>query len=134
MIFQTPRFIIAGILILMGAIGAISATAGAPSTVPPAQDNRSTLATCLTEKGWVIYTSSTCPACRAQRRAFGKAFQYIQEVECNPHAPNSQVEQCINKKIKNVPTWIWQEEGEEVRRVMGYQPLKKLADLSGCKY
>jgi hypothetical protein len=62
------------------------------------------LATCLTDKGWAMYSSITCSACRAQRKAFGKAFSRIKVVECNPHAPNTQVELCLERKIKKTPT------------------------------
>jgi hypothetical protein len=90
------------------------------------------LATCLTEKGWVMYGSITCSACRAQRKAFGKAFSHIKEIECNPHAPNTQVELCLERKIKKTPTWIMEKDGKEIKRIEGYQLLENLAPLSGC--
>ena len=90
------------------------------------------LATCLAEKGWAMYGSFTCSACRAQRKAFGKAFRHIKEVECNPHAPNTQVDLCLKKKIKKTPTWIQEKDGKEIQRIEGYQLLEDLAPLSGC--
>jgi len=90
------------------------------------------LATCLAEKGWVMYGSFTCSACRAQRKAFGKAFRHIKAIECNPHAPNTQVDLCLEKKINKTPTWIQEKDGQEIQRIEGYQLLEDLAPLSGC--
>jgi hypothetical protein len=38
------------------------------------QETLTELANCLTEKGWVMYGSFTCSACRAERNAFGKGY------------------------------------------------------------
>jgi hypothetical protein len=98
----------------------------------PTQETLVELAACLTEMGWVMYGSFTCSACRAQRKAFGEAFHHIKEVECNPHAPNTQVDLCLEKKIKKTPTWIMEKDGNEAKRIEGYQLLEDLASLSGC--
>ena len=79
-----------------------------------------------------MYGSFTCSACRAQQKTFGKAFRHIKKVECNPHAPNTQVDLCLKMKIKKTPTWIQEKNGEETQRIEGYQLLEDLASLSGC--
>ncbi|MDH3609902.1 MAG: hypothetical protein OEQ24_11775, partial [Gammaproteobacteria bacterium] len=78
------------------------------------------LAKCLTHKGWIMYGSYTCSACLAQKKLFGEAFEHIKEIECNPHAPNTEVEQCIEKKIRKTPTWILEKEDQEIIRIPEY--------------
>jgi hypothetical protein len=96
-------------------------------------EDLATLAHCLTSDGWVLYSSFTCPACRVQRRLFGDAFGYIQTVECNPNAENAQSERCLEKKIRKTPTWIREQEGTELGRLVGYQSLDALASQSSCE-
>jgi hypothetical protein len=90
------------------------------------------LARCLSERGWVMYGSVTCSACRAQRKAFGEAFELIEEVECNPHAPGTQVNRCLERGIRRTPTWIQEARGEELQRLEDYQLLEALAATAGC--
>ena len=101
-------------------------------TTEPTQEALAGLAQCLREKGVVMYGSITCSACRAQRKAFGPAFSHVKEVECNPNAPNTQVERCMKKKIQKTPTWIMENGGEEVKRIEGYQLPNDLASFAGC--
>ena len=61
-----------------------------------------------------MYGSFTCSACRAERKAFSKAFEVINEIECNPNAPNNQVALCPEKKIKKIPTWILKKTGKRL--------------------
>lgn len=96
------------------------------------QEQLAALARCLTDKGFVMYGSITCSACAAQRKAFGQAFAHIREIECNPHALNSQVQLCLKRKIRKTPTWIAEKDGKEVKRIEGYQLLEDLASFAGC--
>jgi hypothetical protein len=105
---------------------------GDSRTGAPTQEALAALARCLTEQGFVMYGSITCSACRAQRKAFGPAFAYIEEIECNPHAANTQVERCLERKIQTTPTWIAEKNGKEIRRLEGYQLLEDLASFAGC--
>lgn len=81
-----------------------------------------------------MYGSITCSACRAQRKGFGEAFAEINEIECNPNAPGTQVELCLKRKIGPTPTWIREEDGEERERIEGYQLMEDLADQTGCPF
>ena len=107
---------------------------------PPPEREASTtedlaaLAQCLSERGWVVYSSSTCSACWAQREAFGAAFSSIDEIECNPHAPGADTERCLKRKVRKTPTWIAEPAGEEADRLEGYQRLEVLAKRSGCPF
>lgn len=97
-------------------------------------DKLESLAKCLSEKGYRMYSSYTCSLCRVQRKNFGEAFQYIEEIECNPTAPNNQVELCLEKKIRYTPTWLQEVDGKELKRLEGYQLLEILASSSDCDY
>ena len=98
-------------------------------------DMRVELAKCMTLKGWVIYSSFTCSACTAQKKLFGEeAFTRIKEIECNPHAPNTDVDLCIEKKIRVTPTWMLEKEDSEVMRITEYQLLEDLAMHSDCEF
>ncbi len=89
-------------------------------------------AQCITEKGWVMYSSFTCSACRVQRELFGPANEHLKIVECHPHAPDTQVQQCLKKKIRYTPTWLMEKNGVEVKRFKGFKKLDKLASMTGC--
>ena len=101
---------------------------------PGAVAQRNALARCMTEKGWRLYASATCPHCLKQREILGDAYSLIDSIECYAHAPNSQVELCVEKKILKVPAWSLEKEGKVLKRVTGAYPLKKLAELSGCEF
>lgn len=100
----------------------------------PTPETQAQLANCLTEKGWVLYSSFTCPACRAQHKAFDSAFKFIREVECHPNAPINEVERCIKMKINKTPTWILEKNGEEIQRLESYQLLEDLASSAECEF
>lgn len=97
-------------------------------------DTYNEFAQCLDEKGFVMYGSVTCLACAKQRALFGDAFQFVEEIECDPRNPHPETERCIAKKIEKTPTWIQEnEEGSELYRFQpGWQPLEKLSEVSGC--
>lgn len=96
------------------------------------RDQRVEFARCLAEKGWVMYSSFTCSACRAQIQLFGQAVDQLKIIECNPHAPDTQVQRCLDKKIRYTPTWLMEKNGSEVERFKGYKKLEDLASLTGC--
>ena len=105
---------------------------GGARATEPTPEALAELARCLSAKGVVMYGSITCSACRAQRKAFGPAFSHVKEIECNPNAPNTQVERCMKKKIQKTPTWIMEKGGDEMKRIEGYQLLDDLASFAGC--
>lgn len=90
------------------------------------------LAQCLTQKGWSMYSSFTCSACRAQVELFGQAADQLKIIECNPHAPGTEVQQCLDRKIRYTPTWVMEKDGTEIKRLKGYKKLEDLASLTGC--
>jgi|SRR3989344_1135942 len=100
----------------------------------PDERKYDTFAKCMTEKGAVMYGSFTCAACRKQRKEFGASFDLIKEIECHPRGENSQTDLCLKKDISKTPTWMLEKNGEEVKRLVGYQSFESLAELAGCKF
>ncbi|MBI4457949.1 vitamin K epoxide reductase family protein [Candidatus Uhrbacteria bacterium] len=92
----------------------------------------SILAQCLTGQGASMYGSYICPACAKQKRLFGAAFNFIDEVECHPRGPEPQVERCVAKRIAKTPTWIQERGGVEARRIEGVWTPEELAEMFGC--
>ena len=115
----------------------LACTEKMPSAEPDdptlSEEPRLALADCLTKKGWVMYASNTCSVCRAQRQAFGAAFSSITEIECNPHAPDSQTKLCVERNILRFPTWILEKDSQKVEPLEGFHSLEDLASLSGCR-
>ncbi len=96
------------------------------------QERLMEFAQCITKKNWTMYSSFTCSACRAQQKLFGGATDHLKIIECNPHAPDTQVEQCLKKNIRYTPTWVMEKNGTEIKRSKGYKQLKALASMTGC--
>lgn len=125
--------LILGFLLSVCPVSSVAANA-ADQSYASRQDKLVSFAKCLSEKGYLMYGSFTCSRCRVQRNNFGKAFEYIKEIECSPAAPSNQVELCLEKKIRKLPTWIQETDGQELKRLEGYQQLEILASSSGCTY
>jgi hypothetical protein len=90
------------------------------------------LADCLDERGWTVYVSFTCSACRLQRAVFGDAMDRIPQVECNPTADDAEPDRCLAARLTKTPTWILERDGSEVRRLAGYRTPEELASEAGC--
>ncbi|MBW2967652.1 hypothetical protein KY362_04145 [Candidatus Woesearchaeota archaeon] len=80
-------------------------------------------AQCLTEKGAVMYGAYWCSHCKAQKRDFGEAFQYINYVECTEDK-----DVCTDAGIKGFPSWVI-----DGKVYSGRQPLERLAELTQCE-
>ena len=139
---MNDKNIIAGVLVLMVAIGAIlyaiSGNTGAPtgattkltqeaSSTLPASGPHLALAQCLKDKGVVFYGAFWCPHCRAQKALFGDAMPALPYVECS-NPDQSQIQLCTDKGIHNYPTWKFADGGE----LTGEQQLATLAASSSC--
>lgn len=81
------------------------------------------LAQCLTDKGYIMYGTKSCPSCALQKSYFGDSFQNIRYIDCE-----SNLDLCRNKNIRSYPTW----ETRDGKQYKGAIPLAKLAELSGC--
>lgn len=92
------------------------------------RQNYDTFASCLTEKGIVMYGAFWCPHCLEQKKMFGDSFQYINYVECSLPDGKTQIELCTKRNITGYPTW----EFENGSRSDGALTLTTLAEKTGC--
>jgi hypothetical protein len=116
-------------LVLVSVLFIAGCTQQQAEPVNPVLDS---FATCLKDSGLKMYGSMTCSVCKRQRALFGSSFEKVGEIECHPRGKNPQTQLCLQKDIQKTPTWILEKEGEEVKRLDGFQPLQSLAELSGC--
>lgn len=127
------KIIIPASLILLAFFFAFAQAHGASSrNEEVSQERLAEFAQCITKRGWTMYSSFTCSVCRAQQKLFGGAYIHLNIVECNPHAADTKVERCLEKKIRFTPTWLMEENGTEIKRKKGYQKLQDLASMTGC--
>jgi len=87
------------------------------------------LAKYLNDNGVVKYSAYWCPNCLHQSELFGKqAYRKLNVVECARDGINSQIQLCIDNKIKGFPTW-------EIngKLILGVLTLKELSKLTGFK-
>ncbi|HII71388.1 TPA: hypothetical protein HA265_01385 [Candidatus Woesearchaeota archaeon] len=104
-------------MVLVVVVGSIIFFTGRPGQVPDE------FAKCLTEKGAVMYGTYWCSHCKAQKREFGDAFQFVNYVECT-----DQAELCTEKEVEGFPTWII-----DGTKYTGQQSLNTLSLLTGCE-
>lgn len=88
-------------------------------------DSQTALALHLQEIGAKMYGAYWCPYCKKQKQVFGKAFDEINYIECDPKGENPQPGLCRNAGIAGFPTW-------EIKDQLypGLHSLEELADLS----
>lgn len=87
------------------------------------------LAKCLTTNGVKMYGAYWCPHCQAQKKAFGKSWQYITYIECALPGGSGQTKECDDAKIEGYPTW----ENKDGKRLSGEQTMSALAEFGGCQ-
>jgi hypothetical protein len=114
--------------LLVAALFVVSAC----TSQPRVESELDEFATCLKESGVLMYGSMTCSICAKQRDLFGGSFELLGEIECHPRGENPQTELCLEKDIEKTPTWVVEKDGVEVERLVGFQNLEKLAEISGC--
>lgn len=96
-----------------------------------AEDERTPLAQCLAENGVTMYGAYWCPHCAKQKKTFGKAFRFVDYVECAiPGNQRAQTQECKDAGISSYPTW----EFADGARVTGEMTLVALAERAGCPY
>jgi foldase protein PrsA len=99
-----------------------------PNQTDTTTNNLDTFAKCLTDNGAKMYGAYWCSHCNAQKTMFGESVQYITYIECAVEGkPQVQTSECTTAGITGYPTWII-----NGKKYPGQQPLKTLADLTGC--
>lgn len=116
----TIFWVIIGILIVGGIGGSMYM-----KTLPGKYD---VLAQCLTEKGAKFYGAFWCPHCNEQKKFFGNSEKLLPYVECSEADRRTQTPICIEKEIKQYPTWIF----ADGSRMTGEQKPEVLAEKTGC--
>jgi len=99
---------------------------------PKSGKDYSPIAQCLTEQGVFMYSAYWCPSCAKVKRDFGEAFKHIAYVECDARGENAEAERCVARQIRRTPTWIQEQDGNEVKRIEGALSPEKLAETFGC--
>src|SRR3989338_7132596 len=85
-------------------------------------------ASCLTEKGAMMYGAYWCPHCQDQKKMFGKSWEYVNYIECSLPNAQGQTELCSMEKIESYPTW----EFADGERNTGVMSLNALAEKTDC--
>ena len=91
----------------------------AKKPVAPSTDKE--LIKCIADNS-LIYSSSSCSACKYQKDLFGEYYNLINEIDC-VYKP----EKCQEANIKATPTWIINNQ-----QIKGIQSIEKLKELTGC--
>ncbi|KKU53335.1 MAG: hypothetical protein UX74_C0001G0053 [Parcubacteria group bacterium GW2011_GWA2_47_10b] len=97
-----------------------------------AKQDYSKLVACLNEKGVIYYKSVTCSNCRRQELILGEPYKKLNQVECHPDGKNPQPELCLKKGINKTPTFILEQNNQELKRLEGRQDPKDLAAFASC--
>jgi hypothetical protein len=85
--------------------------------------DKAKLASCLTEKKWVMYGTERCPHCKSQKELFGADFDKATYVDCDKDAAK-----CTEAGINGYPTW----KSPDGKSYPGSQQLAVLAQNAGC--
>lgn len=79
-------------------------------------------AKCLAENNVVMYGTDWCPHCQAQKKLFGKSFEFVVYINCDTSPL------CDANNVNGYPTWIFKDNS----RLEGTQELDVLAEKSSC--
>jgi len=69
-----------------------------------------------------VYVSTGCPHCAKQEEILGSSLQYFILTDCRKTS-----QECVDKNIQVVPTWIISGE-----RYEGVRSIAQLRNLTGC--
>lgn len=90
--------------------------------------NLDAFASCLREKGAVMYGTFWCPHCQDQKKEFGRSASAIPYVECSTPDGNGMLSVCEDKGIASVPVWKFADGSE----LLGTQSLRALSEKTSC--
>lgn len=112
----------------IGIVVLIVLAVGAMLFVKTGPGNLDSFATCLKDKGAVFYGAFWCPHCQNTKRMFGSSEKLLPYIECSTPDGKAQLQECVDKKIENYPTW----EFADSSRLTGERTLQELAEKTGC--
>ena len=110
-------------------IALIVAGFGASLFVKAGPGKLDSFAQCLKDKGVIFYGAFWCPHCQATKGMFGKSAKLLPYVECSTPNGQGQTQVCIDKGIKNYPTWTFP---NSTTTLTGERTLEELSQMSGC--
>ena len=84
------------------------------------EEEETSLAKCLSEKGTILYGAKKCPNCEKQRDFFGKGFRFLNYKECNGN------NEC--SELRGLPAWMINGKFH-----YGLKSLEDLKLISGCQ-
>jgi len=119
------KFIIGFVIAIIVLLGGIVLLASRTQEVSADQ---TALAMCLKDKGAIFYGAWWCPHCANTKKLFGAGKNALPYVECSTVDGNGTLPICIEKGIKNYPTWIFADGSQET----GELTLEHLAEKAGC--
>lgn len=113
------------ILMLSGCGGDTNSSSGSLSEKTPTT-KEGTLAKCLAEKGAIMYGTSWCVHCKAQKKAFKtESKEFLPFIDCDKEKGI-----CSKAEIKGYPTWKFADNSE----LVGNRSLEELAKKTSCTY
>ena len=110
------------LILVVAGLGASVLVKSGPSQLGP-------FAQCIKDSGTIFYGAFWCPHCQAQKRLFGSAADLLPYVECSTPDGQGQLQVCIDKEVKQYPTW----EFADGSRLTGEIPLAQLAEKTSCQ-
>jgi thiol-disulfide isomerase/thioredoxin len=123
---KNNTLIIGNIVVVALILGGVVFWGTSSQTVPDGKYDQ--LATCIKDSGTVFFGAFWCPHCQKQKAMFGSSVSKLPYVECSMPDGNTQTQVCIDKEIKNYPTW----EFPDGTRLTGEQELATLAEKTNC--
>jgi hypothetical protein len=87
-----------------------------------------TFADCVRNSGAVMYGTSWCPLCRAQRKDFRGYANRLDYVDCSIPGSKKTRSKCKTLGVNSFPTWIF---GDGAKRE-GKLSVADIADHTGC--
>ncbi len=87
-----------------------------------------TFADCVRNSGAVMYGTSWCPLCRAQRKDFRGYANRLEYVECSIPGSRKTRSKCERLGVDSFPTWIF---GDGAKRE-GKLSVSDIASHTGC--
>lgn len=95
----------------------------------PIGDKYVSFAKCLTQKNVTMYGAYWCPHCANQKALFGtQGAKELNYVECDKRGKLANPELCVQKGIKQYPTWIFPDGSS----TSGELSLEALSAKSSC--
>lgn len=98
------------------------------SNLPPPVGLYDQFAQCIASSGATFYGAFWCPHCQAQKAQFGDSVHFLPYVECSTPDASGQTQVCIDKGIKEYPTWYF----ANGTSTQGVLTMQQLSQETGC--